>query len=198
MMNLSQLHCLLLAIGCCFGGAASARGVIVSLSPQSVAVKQSTVRVGDVADVIGGTPLQQRLIADLDLESLAGPGRCEIHKSQVVTRLLLSGLDRDDFQVTGPETVIAQRISAARIRDHLIRQVTMELSEQFGIDAKDISLRLSDDKTLAEIESAFPEATFAAEVIPPNKFPIGRSRLVVQLVDRDGRRLRTTLECQVG
>jgi flagella basal body P-ring formation protein FlgA len=198
MMNVSQLRWLMLAIGCCLGGFAPARGVIISLSPQSVAVKQSTVRVGDVADIIGGTQTQQRLIADLDLESLADRDRCQIDKSQVVTRLLLSGLDRDDFQVTGPEAVIARRISPARIRDHLTRQVTTDLATQFGVDANHISLRLADDDTLAKIESTFPEANFAAEVIPPNEFPIGRSRLGVQLVDRNGRRLRSELDCQVG
>ncbi len=198
MMNVFQLRWLLLAACCGFAVAAAARGVTVSISQRTVAVRQPTVRVGDIADVIGGTPTQQRLIAELDLESLIDQDRCEIHKSQVVTRLLLSGMDRDDFQVTGPQTVIASRISAARIRDHLTQQLTAGLSGQFGIEANTISLRLADDETLADIESMFPQATFVAEIIPPNQFPIGRSRLVVQLVDRGGRRLRTKLECQVG
>lgn len=198
MMNVLSLRWLILASCCWLSVAGYARGVIVALAQQPVAIKHRTVRIGDVARVVGGTTEQQRFIAELDLETLVDQNECEVQKTQVVTRLLLSGFARDDFEVTGPESVNAWRTSPSQIRDHLIRGLVAALGNQFGMQPQSISVRLVDPDSLSEIESVFPEPTFDVQMVPPNEFPIGKHRLTVDLGDPSGRRLRAVLDCQVG
>ena len=203
MFDVSPYRWLILA--CCLwsGVAASStvaygRGVIIALAQQPVAVKHRTVRIGDVARVVGGTTAQQRFIAELDLETLIDQSECRVHKPQVITRLLLSGFSRDEFEVTGPESVMAWRTSPTQIRDHLLRRIAEALGEQFGMESTNITVRLVGEGPLSEIESAFPEPSFDVRVLPPNEFPIGRHRLSVEMSDSAGRRLQAVLDCQVG
>lgn len=192
------LRCWLWLTLCVSCGTLSARGVIISLAQEDVGVDQKTVRIGDVARVVGVSGNELEYITELDLETLSEKDSCKISKQQITMRLLLAGFERDSFEVTGPGDVTAWRSSPTQMRGHIATLMANKLSEQFGMDSGRVSVRLTNAEQLKSIEATFPNPTFDLEILPPNEFPIGKQRLSVDLIDADGRRTGVILECQVS
>lgn len=177
---------------------ASAADVVIALHQTSSATSDPTVRIGDVARVFGGAPTDRRVIEQLDLESLRDQDDCSITRKQVEMRLLLAGYKRDTFQITGPPTVSARRSSPARLRSKLERLIESELARQFAVDTSRVAVHFVNTSQLESIERTLSNHELSVRVLPRNEFPIGRTRLPVDIIDAAGIRHSETFDVQVS
>lgn len=177
---------------------AGAADVIIALNESSSAVSDQTVHVDDIASVFGGTAWDRQNIGELDLEALQDAGRCTITKKQVEMRLLLAGYKRDSFQITGPNLVAAKHTSPVQLRDELERLLQSEIARQFAVSAERVSVRLTNQSHLATLEKQLADNKLTVELSPKNEFPIGRTRLNIDLIDASGLRYPLALDAQVS
>ncbi|PAY18233.1 flagella basal body P-ring formation protein FlgA [Rhodopirellula sp. SM50] len=178
--------------------ASSAGDVVVALHQTSSPVADTTVRVGDIANVLHATPSQRREIEQLDLESLRDQDDCSITRKQVEMRLLLAGYERDSFNIIGPSTVSARRSSPAKLRSKLEQLLESELGEQFAVAPERVAIRLTQTPQLATLEQKLAAGEFAVELVPRNEFPIGRTRLTVAIIDSAGNQYSHSFDAQVS
>ncbi|MCA9138787.1 MAG: flagellar basal body P-ring formation protein FlgA [Planctomycetales bacterium] len=198
-MTLLRLTALLICTGCMAGQCSViAADVIVALNDSASAVSDQTVHVQDIASVFGGTDWDRRNIGQLDLESLQEDGRCTITKKQVAMRLLLAGYKRDTFQITGPDLVAAQHTSPIQLRGELERLLESEIARQYAVGSDRVSVRLTNQAHLATLEKQLAGNKVTLELLPRNEFPIGRTRLNIDLIDANGHRHPQSLDAQVS
>lgn len=87
-----------------------------------------TVRVGDVADITGGTAAERRRLANLDLEDLTQRTQLlEFTRRRVHLRCLLSGVSRAKLSVAGPSKCLVRAtyvtVPAMREEPRKLKQV---------------------------------------------------------------------------
>ena len=181
-----------------FAPLASAQSITIALRTATSSVDDATVRIADVADLHGGSSWDRRNIGQLDLESLANTPTCSITKKQVELRLMLAGYKRDAFRVTGPTIVSAKLSSPVEMRVELEKQLRGELSRHFAVRPERVSVRLTNPSHLASLEKSHSDGSFTIELMPRNEFPIGRSRLRIDLIAPTGARTPLTIDAQVG
>lgn len=180
------------------GQLALAENVIVALHETPSAVSGQTVRVGDVASVFGGTAWDRKNIAQLDLESLQDQSQCSITRKQVEMRLLLAGYQRNSIQVTGPPFVQTRLTSPVQLRRELEQKLVEELSRQFAVQPERVAVHLTNATHLQSLEKALTPGELSIELVPRNEFPVGRSRLRIDVIGPDGMRQPLALDAQVS
>ncbi len=83
--------------------------ILVSLKPAAT-VGQGLVRLGDIAELQGGTTTQRGKLAKLDIADLeVGRPDVLLSKEQVYFRLRLAGWDPGQFRVAGAATAVVHR-----------------------------------------------------------------------------------------
>ncbi|QDV44133.1 flagellar basal body P-ring biosynthesis protein FlgA [Stieleria neptunia] len=178
--------------------ALSAGDVVVALHQTSSTVADTTVRIGDIANVLNATPSQRRDIEQLDLESLRDQDDCSITRKHVEMRLLLAGYERHSFNIIGPSTVSARRSSPAKLRSKLEQLLASDLGRQFAVAPERVAIRLTQTPQLATLEPKLAAGDFAVDLIPRNAFPIGRTRLAVAIIDSAGNQYSHSFDAQVS
>ncbi|WP_182870008.1 flagellar basal body P-ring formation chaperone FlgA [Stieleria mannarensis] len=178
--------------------AAVAGDVVVALHQESSAVADTTVRIGDVANVLGATPSDRRSIEQLDLESLRDRDDCSITRKQIEMRLLLAGFERDSIKIIGPSTVSARRSSPAKLRSELERLLETKLSQQFAIAPERVDIRLTQTPQLESLEKRLAAGGFDVDLVPRNEFPVGRTRLAVSILDSSGNQYSHSFDALVS
>lgn len=172
--------------------------VIVALHETPTTISDQTVRVGDVARVLGGNASDRRAIEQLDLESLGEQAHCSITRKQVQMRLMLAGYQRGSFDVTGPVDIFALRSSPTQRRSELERSLQSEIGRQFGVDPNRVSVRLTSEIQMESLKQKNAFTGNRIKLLSRNEFPIGRTRLNVELIDASGVRLAQMLDAQIS
>jgi hypothetical protein len=100
--------------------------VIVALRPAAV-VQRGLVKVGDVADVQGGTAALRNKIAQLDLAVLtAVEPATALPRDQVSYRVQLAGIGARDFRMTGASQAVVRLERAGAKADNVVQASYVE------------------------------------------------------------------------
>ncbi|MEM6468467.1 MAG: flagellar basal body P-ring formation chaperone FlgA [Planctomycetota bacterium] len=152
---------------------------------QEATISSSAVRIGDVANLIGGDARDRSSMARLDLESLEQSYHCQISASQIATRLRLAGFSRSEFRIVGANTIDVQHASPLRIRSQLTRKIADDLATQFAIDSKKLSVEIESDAQWSGLQALFSGTDYQVTLPPLTELPSGRTRLNLRL-SREG------------
>ena len=188
-----------IAIGLCWSMAvfAETSPVIVSMQQRTSVCDTEIVRIGDVAKVQGGAPVQRRKVASLDLAAHTSPDVCVISRRQVELRILLAGFNREDFQLTGPESVTLGNQEADTLLPKIEESIATEIAKQFLLEKSDVKSRVLDHRQLLTLRSKLAGMKFETTVVTGAELPVGRTRLHVELTAENGDRIVADLDTQV-
>jgi flagella basal body P-ring formation protein FlgA len=176
--------------------AAEAQELIVQLSDKPVAVSGPTVHVGDLAKVICNDRVLQQKIENLDLDSRPRANgsestdmtASEITRRQVEIRILVSGMSREAFVVTGAKKTTLQWTTPESIARRLETLLGNSIEQQFGLEQGAITVRLMNESQLVAVEQSLSGPRFELKLFPQRQVPLGRVRLDAELIDSAGQR----------
>ena len=173
-----------------------------------------TVKVGDVAEVSGGTAAQRRKLANLDLESLTQRTQTlEVSRRRVHLRCLLAGIRRDELSVVGPSqcrvraTFIAapkptpqeepRRLKPVDPDKAAVQAIREVLAERWRVPQSDISLHLT-QPIPGLLKFARGPEPISIRAYPPANLQPGtiKLKIIARLVS--GRVLTSTAEVAAG
>ena len=148
---------------------------------ERVSINRSRITIGDVAIIKGGTANQQSHIAALDLEALAETvPNYRITSREIEARLLVAGYRRHQFHVTGARTVAIRLSKTNEFRQSLEGLMQREFARQFGIDAFDVSIRISGEEQLQAADARIAGDEYSATLLFDSQLPIGKTTVQVE------------------
>ncbi|MEL6108158.1 MAG: flagellar basal body P-ring formation chaperone FlgA [Planctomycetota bacterium] len=154
----------------------------------NAAVNGARVTIKDVANIHGGTTTEQKQLGELDLDVLgARTARERLTRREIEMRLLVAGYRRNQFYVTGAETVEVRRADTDAFRTRLEKLFHSEFARQFGFDDRNISIRIIDHQRLLAVESKMAGEDFAATVLFESQLPIGATTIQVEFASEHER-----------
>ncbi len=176
-----------------------------------------TLVVGDFAILTGGSAALRAKAASLDLEQLNQSQKSvEIKSEQVMYRLMLAGISRQEFLMTGKSEIIAKlkpefssnssiqssnRNGDSSLRgtqERLEESLAIQIASKFGLDSGKLVVRLdgASAKTLSKLDIdpdfCLIEGGIGIDV------PVGAVRLQTQLRERSGEVVRSNLSVNVS
>ncbi len=181
-----------------FGSQTHAQQIRVAIKKQAIVSKQSIIRIGDIAELSGGSESDRQRMARLDLESMnAAPDDCKILRRQVVIRLLVDGFEHERFEVVGPQSITVRSEMPASLRPRLETDLQKEISRQFALNEDTVSVRLTNEAQLEGVRQRLGGETFDTKVLLNPQLPLGRTPLEVEFSMQTGDRFVERFEVQV-
>ncbi|MEM0927613.1 MAG: flagellar basal body P-ring formation chaperone FlgA [Planctomycetota bacterium] len=171
--------------------------VIIELQPQA-AVSNASVRIEDIAELVGGDVRNRSAMSRLDLESLEQRLECSITANQVASRLRLAGFSRSDFRIIGASVVAVTHTSPNRIRQRLTEKMALGLSRQFAIEPSKLSITIESESQWQGMQSLFAEDDYQITLPPLTELPTGRARLTVRLTRRSKDPINVPIDVRVA
>ncbi|MGB7346365.1 MAG: flagellar basal body P-ring formation chaperone FlgA [Pirellulaceae bacterium] len=157
-----------------------------------------TVRIGDLADISGGSIVDRDRISQLDLETLRTSAQpCEISRKQIEMRILVDGYQRTQIGVTGPESILIRSTKPKQLLPHLEQDLESEIGRQFALDPKSVSVRLSNASQIASVQSRLGNQSFTTTVLLSAQLPMGQTPIEVEFTTDKGQRFVERFETQV-
>ncbi len=171
-----------------------------------------TVRVGDVAELTGGTAAQRRKLANLDLERLTQRTQVlELTRRRVHLRCLLSGIARRDLSVTGPSQCLvrATYISVPEVPEEprklkaidpdevAIQQIRDVLAKRWQVPQQEVSVHLT-QPIPGLLKFAQGSEPISIRAYPPANLQPGTVKLKIIARLASGRVLTSTAEVAAG
>ncbi|MEO1526934.1 MAG: flagellar basal body P-ring formation chaperone FlgA [Planctomycetota bacterium] len=161
--------------------AVPAFGQVTITIKDRVAVDHTGVTIGEVATISGGTTNQQNFIAGLDLDVLDADGRYQyLTRREIEMRLLVAGYGRREFHLTGARVVDIRKANTSDFRKRLESLIHRELARQFGLESKNISIRIVGDEKLRSAESRIVGTDYSATVLFDSQLPVGKTGIQVE------------------
>lgn len=152
------------------------------------AINNARVTIEDVADLHGGTAVEQKRFGQLDLDVLAPrTARKRLTRREIEMRLLVAGYRRNQFYLTGADAVEVRRADTDAFRTRLERLFHSEFARQFGFDDQNVSIRILDQQRLLAVESKMAGDDFAATVLFESQLPIGATTIQVEFASENER-----------
>ena len=190
--------CLVSAFNVGHGSLAWADQFVIELSTEPPIVDNSTVRIGDIARVHGGSSNERQRIENFDIDSLQDRDQCTVTKKRISMRLMLEGFRRGTFELVGPESIAVRTKSTSRLRLRLEKLTRDSLARQFGVIVDRINVRMTNAAQIEQLESRLGTHLFSLQVSPLNEFPVGALRLAADLIDSSGQPMRIRLEAHIS
>jgi flagella basal body P-ring formation protein FlgA len=182
----------------CPGWPLNAADLRVMIKPQPIVTTGSKITVGDVAEIQGGTSLDRRRLAALDLDEMQpGKDACRISKRQLEMRCLVEGIARQQLDITGPDEVVVRRSTADRLREKLQEELASEIVRQFGLEDRSVQVRIADQQQVQSIEHQLALQSTKMTLLLPARLPLGAARLEVQFEKVDGTAFQQTFDVQI-
>jgi len=220
MIGSSRLRLVAFATMVLCGAAVTQMQVLRAAEPLRVRMRfrtdfaGQTVRVGDVAEVSGGTVGQRRKLANLDLESLTQRTQTiEVTRRRVHLRCLLSGVGRDELSIAGPSqcrvraTFIAARTPIPEEEPRKLKPMDPDkaavqairevLAERWRVPQSEVSLHLTQPIPGLLKFAQGPEPV-SIRAYPPANLQPGTMKLKIIARFASGRVLTSTAEVAAG
>lgn len=117
--------------------------IVVALRPEARPAA-SLVRLGEIADISGGTLRERQRVEQLDIADAPVQGGDDVvTRSQVEFRLLLGGLP-ETVRVTGAEQTRLTGERAEAIDELLLSAVRRRLAQRLHVEERDIAVQLTE------------------------------------------------------
>ncbi|TWU02375.1 flagellar basal body P-ring formation chaperone FlgA [Stieleria varia] len=162
--------------------------------------QQEWIVIGDVADVIGGAPIQRQQIAQLDLDRVDHQAdQCVISMGQVRTRILLEGFRRDQFTVSGAQqsSIRCVPLGAPSFTSRVQESIAKEIARQFAMQPQSIAVRLQNESQIETLSGKLTSDEFGVTVVVQPQLPFGKTQIQVEFTQQTGQRFSIVLDTQV-
>ena len=197
MTNCKACFCVLLIMIPFCSTQVSAEDLNLTIKSSAIELSRELIRIADVANVKADNLADKQAIERLDLDEFKNDKPIEISRKQIEMRIRLAFAKFDRIQVTGPDKIKAQRVSANSRRTRIKALVTKAIVNQFGIDSQD--LRLTVQPVVNFDQSKFDLQRLAsAQVSLPTELPLGKARIDLAYDDASGNEIRLPLDCRVS
>ena len=172
-----------------------AQELSIDLSNEAVVIADSIVRIGDIAEVKGGSPTWRKRITELDLDSVGEKAPVHISANQVNLRIQLAGYSRP-IAISGKDSVFVMRQSNEKLRTTLESKIRDEVCRQFGLRQDQVSVRLQESQ-VAALAGKVPKLDFKLRALFDTKLPHGQKRLTVDITTGLQRAIRVDLNASI-
>ena len=172
-----------------------AQELSIDLSNEAVVIADSIVRIGDIAEVKGGSPTWRKRITELDLDSVGEKAPVHISANQVNLRIQLAGYSRP-IAISGRDSVFVMRQSNEKLRTTLESKIRDEVCRQFGLRQDQVSVRLQESQ-VAALAGKVPKLDFKLRALFDTKLPHGQKRLTVDITTGLQRAIRVDLNASI-
>ena len=172
-----------------------AQELSIGLSNEAVVIADSIVRIGDIAEVKGGSPTWRKRITELDLDSVGEKAPVHISANQVNLRIQLAGYSRP-IAISGKDSVFVMRQSNEKLRTTLESKIRDEVCRQFGLRQDQVSVRLQESQ-VAALAGKVPKLDFKLRALFDTKLPHGQKRLTVDITTGLQRAIRVDLNASI-
>lgn len=168
---------------------AAPTGAVVRLKPQ-VETQNSTVRLGDVADVTAGDAAVERQLRNVDLLDLEEPsGVQRLGRRFIDLRLQLAGFDSAEYELIGPADVLLSRNTGAvtttttvRPTDTALEEAARsELSRVLHVPESELRVTLSTPVMESLLGGVAATEDVRIDVVPRGQPGLGQVALVVRV-----------------
>jgi flagella basal body P-ring formation protein FlgA len=168
------------------------RGPVVSCS-------ESTIRIKDVADVSGGSALLRHSVSKLDLDEFSTRQQpVQILPQTISYRVLLAGIGRERFAVTGAAKAYVQFAEPVDLTNQFADELKRQLSRQFGLNPESIDMAISTDVNALIEKAGLDPNTISVQAQFGTEIPIGNRSFRVRLADAAGRSSTANIPTRVA
>ncbi len=180
--------------------AQSSNPVVIELQPTAQVVSQEIVRIGDVATIRGGTPVQRSKLGQIDIDSVPTDGSRPISVTarQIKYRLLLGGWSEDDFVVLGPNSTSVSYRATEKLYQGIADALTHSIAANFAQPVENFELQLDTSSLVNINDSDLELLPQQIHVAWGSEIPVGVKTVPIEFVDRSGARQRLSLRCTVS
>lgn len=174
---------------------ACAQELSIDISKEAVVITDPIVRIGDIAEVKGGSPTWRKKISELDLDSVGEKAPVQISANQVNVRIQLAGYSRP-IAISGRDSVFVMRQSNEKLRTILETKIRDEVCRQFGLRQDQVTVRLQESQVTA-LAGKLPQLDFKLRAVFDAKLPHGQKRLTVDITTGLKRAIRVDLNASI-
>lgn len=174
---------------------AHAQELSINISNEAVVITDSIVRIGDIAQVKGGSPTWRKKINELDLDSVGEKAPIQISSTQVKLRVQLAGYSHP-IAINGKDSVFVMRQSNEKLRTTLESKIRDEVCRQFGLRQDQVSIRLQQSQ-VATLAGKLPQLDFKLRALFDTKLPHGQKRLTVDITTGIQQAIRADLNASI-
>ena len=144
--KLNLLRFAFIALGFICATATADQPVVVDLHDM-VSTEKQTVTLADVSQISGESSTRDRLAA-LDLVQLDGASDQKlVTKKQVITRILIAGFSRNEFTVSGADSITIKRGQSRDWATEIEQAIARQISASFDVDVQDVEVEIQNDLT---------------------------------------------------
>ena len=178
--------------------ALAAQQVEIQLRSPSVSCTQTTIRLGDIAELTGGDPAVRARLAELDLDEFSVDRAArQITARQIRYRAVLAGVDAAKFRLADASSIVVQFTEPIDTRRLVERAIHQRLANNFQIPEDSIEVQLLSTIDSLISRSGMDAATLTIEPKLPTEFPLGQRTLELKLSDHAGRSSTTTASVNI-
>lgn len=171
----------LAAVACALPARAEAPEVlVVTLRPRAT-VGPRAVRIGDVADLTGGSPALNAAVAGLDLTEAAARGGVTVKRQQVDFRIRLAGVPTGLYRVEGAADARVELETCCLTEPEVLAAVKEVVLKRLPWAADDVSVQIVQPIAASLVVDA-PRGEVRIKAEPhANGMPLGRVQVDVSL-----------------
>ncbi len=178
--------------------ALAAQQIEIQLRSPTVSCTQTTIRLGDVADLTGGDPAMRERLSELDLDEFSlDRGARQITARQIRYRAVLAGVDAAKFRLADASSTLVQFTEPIDTRRLVERAIHQRLANNFQIPEDSIEVRLLSTIDSLISRSGMDTASLTIEPTFPTEFPLGQRTLELKLTDNSGRSSTSTASVNI-